>query len=1110
MRSCLIFLGAAALSLAADVRDCSCGFEDFRSGQVYTDATIVYFNETIGPLEDFFSEDFAHKREHGWNTVFRAGAIPDNVAIANSTHPSSNWNAQSLNMFIDPSTPNHLVKGASIQSMRQDMHYGSIRAFMRGSDPYSRGSAMSMIMQHNRSSGFDIDVLNMDESSLARVTTLKNGEFPSAKLSVNYTADPWGFIEVQVDWSKRYLNYTVAHNKSRVVRSKSSIPSEPLPLIFRHYSTGDSNFMQGPPVQRAEANVAWVRAFFNSSLTTESNQEEFDERCRTETKCNVDDTELRGATPYSPQALVPWKQPPPDHGWGLVAAIICGSATALGVLTLVNVFFRRKPWKTMFNGEKRYEPAVLDLGQHLTSTYIQKPLKMSETIEDPPVLHSDDPKAPVIALSKEDESMDQIGDLDAGVRRRSIFRGSRHNSVPHPPDQSSHSSFPAKSPKTSFDVRETGLFQSNFSFGGEKAVPEVTTYDFASSSANIPRQRQMSLFAQSRMFSTAQDPEDDDTPIRDVRERQGSVFQSVVHSVTRLASIAPPIAEDPEDVPSNEHLGEEYNIDIKEWNTQAPQDIPTVDPPYNAFFGNRRPTIAEAVPIASINLPLRPAKSKEKRINYLAGLVAFACLGVTATHFCLTFVPYAGGLDQGMHYKSENVARWFATPYIMDPIWLGPLFVTSCRFLAGGFFKNGDLKEIAQRMLLRAPRMLIPAIVVAMLEYFLLEEGLLSSLEWLPSISWSSWPYIVDYNNFAQFMNDTIELAYLIPNAAPRIVEHYCVGVLWTVPVQLQFSYTALLAVVIVRDIKTPYKRFLVYAIAILTNWYAISWGACFWSGVMLADMQITFKVSKRLQAKPMVWYPLAVFLWMLAIAAPTMSMLEDRLKIPTMTGEHYIHPDPLTGHPIGQSPRAGYPRYFEPRLNTLVFATCIQFLLETSTWFQAFFSLGFWQPIFPYAYTVYLIHGFIWWTLGSYMVVQLGMAGLPYWANLLVTAVCCYLCLALATIALSPVTDMANAAACRNIERWATAAPVPTRATLSPFPHDLFFGRRPEDDKADGDEEAGTRQDSQVDVKVQDQENEGGKVRRPTHTTIQEVDSLSSSTSNSARSYSSGNDGNR
>ena len=314
-----------------------------------------------------------------------------------------------------------------------------------------------------------------------------------------------------------------------------------------------------------------------------------------------------------------------------------------------------------------------------------------------------------------------------------------------------------------------------------------------------------------------------------------------------------------------------------------------------------------------------------------------------------------------------------------------------------------------------------------------------------------------------------------------------------------------MLAAVIVRDIKTPYKRFLIYAIAISANWYSLCWGSCFWAGVLLADLQVTYKLSKWLQANPKVWYPTAIFLWCVAIACPLMSLLQDRLHYPTMSSEHNIHPDEPTGKPIGQTARAGYPLYYEPRLVTLLFAVSIQLLVETSTWFQAVLSLRFWQPIFPHAYTVYLVHGFVWWSLGAFMVVKLGVLGIPYWANMLATAAACYTCLALLTLGLSPLTEMANAAACRNILRWGTEAPVPMIPTISPFPHDLFLGRHADkiDISESTDEERRGSLATVPDAKSAAREEAENKRQSVALMTIEEI-SASGSSTHSERSYAS------
>ena len=79
---------------------------------------------------------------------------------------------------------------------------------------------------------------------------------------------------------------------------------------------------------------------------------------------------------------------------------------------------------------------------------------------------------------------------------------------------------------------------------------------------------------------------------------------------------------------------------------------------------------------------------------------------------------------------------------------------------------------------------MIPVIAVAMLEYFLMECGATTWLEYLPSITWSTWPYTTPYNTFGDFLSEVLEIVYLVPNAAPNIIYNYCTGVLWTMPVQ--------------------------------------------------------------------------------------------------------------------------------------------------------------------------------------------------------------------------------------------------------------------------------------------------------------------------------------
>jgi hypothetical protein len=125
-----VALASAILAVtcsAKDISECSCGFIDNQYNQVWTEALIVYFNETSQIPNEFETLDFTHKREYGYNSLYRQGATLQNAVI----------NDQALQLWIDPSTSNHLVKGSGIEAKRQDMHFGTFRSSMRGPPKYS-------------------------------------------------------------------------------------------------------------------------------------------------------------------------------------------------------------------------------------------------------------------------------------------------------------------------------------------------------------------------------------------------------------------------------------------------------------------------------------------------------------------------------------------------------------------------------------------------------------------------------------------------------------------------------------------------------------------------------------------------------------------------------------------------------------------------------------------------------------------------------------------------------------------------------------------------------------------------------------------------------------
>lgn len=63
--------------------------------------------------------------------------------------------------------------------------------------------------------------------------------------------------------------------------------------------------------------------------------------------------------------------------------------------------------------------------------------------------------------------------------------------------------------------------------------------------------------------------------------------------------------------------------------------------------------------------------------------------------------------------------------------------------------EKGNLEDIFKKEIKRVPRLFVPIVIISLLEYFFLSMGVTSSLEWLPSVTYSTWPYVVAQKNFA-------------------------------------------------------------------------------------------------------------------------------------------------------------------------------------------------------------------------------------------------------------------------------------------------------------------------------------------------------------------------
>ena len=1054
MFSLVPFVVALAASVVAqrttiEPAQCSCGYYDEVSQQLYTESIVIYFNETETLPSDFVAQTFEHKKEKGWTSIYRQGAIPENVNIGNSSQPSwreSNTNPSSLELFCDPGNDKHLVEGGSLASIRQDIQYGSFRASMRSPHPFAGGSVLSMMLPFNESDSIELDLMNTDEASTGRVATLLNGEYPDSSLGVNYSlissgtpgipaASPWDYMTLRFDWTADFVNFTVNDNLTRSIskdQSSGSIPKVAMPLIFKHWSVGDMDFMQGPPSARSGANVAWVRAFFNSSNMSPQQHQNFDARCQPSLACGTDDSRLRGSTAFETIDTLAWTPPPVDQKLVYRSAIVAGIFGVFGAFVLMHAILTRwVPWHWL---SYRYW-AGKSKARHGRVEMLEKERSAAAS------------RSTLVGSGASSQRS-----VDYGMKKSHGYSMSQvSTAVNSRAGSASNSRAPSPTRKHSDDSKMHDLYDAkddSFSNSAHPATPSSPT------PSKKPRSATLSAVIEDADKPTFASM--DWAKMSSANSSRDDILHAPGTGRIKIAEVASRTNSELSLDKGKGVAKEEHQFHLPHLNMHAPhlQSHEEGHVTTTSNFHSRSEKLDEKglrrdpVRMTSMIPPQGPQEPKQVaapqnvRIDYLAGAVAFSCICVTFVHFCLTFLPGVTGWGPVDHDRSDYWAFKTIAPYLLTEVWIGPFFTTSSRFLSARYFRDGKLSDIGNKTLLRAPRLLVPVAMIAMAQYFLLEMGLTGALEYLPSITWSTWPYVTSYPNFGSFINAMFDIAYLIPNAAPAIVPYYCIGVLWTIPVQLQYSYTVLLGAVMVKEIKTPWKRFAFYTFVVVNYWYALNWGSLFWLGLMLSDLAVTYKYKEWVHARPWAHYSIISLMCVLVALSTTAFLVANDFSYNFLTVERNIHPDPNTGLLIGETANAGYPNYFEPRLNTLVLASSLQVIVELSTWVQKFLSLKAWQWVFPHIMTIYLLHGLIFWTFGAWLCLTLSVHNVPYWANMLVTVVLSYTLLAIVCYIVTPLTDKTAKNACKNLWRWAQEEPVPKRPTLGSYPKNLILNR--------------------------------------------------------------------
>jgi hypothetical protein len=154
---------------------------------------------------------------------------------------------------------------------------------------------------------------------------------------------------------------------------------------------------------------------------------------------------------------------------------------------------------------------------------------------------------------------------------------------------------------------------------------------------------------------------------------------------------------------------------------------------------------------------------------------------------------------------------------------------------------------------------------------------------------------------------------------------------------------------------------------------------------------------------------------------------------------EYGWHPDPGSGLTISQSGLSTYPDYFIPRLNALITTVAMQTIVEINPTVQKVLSAKVLQLLFPHIFTIYLIHGFIFWSVGSWAMIGFNSHGLPYWLCILLTFLVCYGTLFASLPILTPPIEALGKKFTLSLWEHASQEPPPRNPTTYPFGPDLL-----------------------------------------------------------------------
>ncbi|KAF9692302.1 hypothetical protein EKO04_009654 [Ascochyta lentis] len=890
----------------------------------------------------------------------------------------------SIQLLLQPPTDDHIVQGAGLRTARRDIQHGSFRTLIKSPRRTSAGSAMSMMWQFNETEVTELSVMNMNDASEAWVGTFVGGEFTTRDLGVNYTQ----LLEEPV----ADRNYTTLEGRL----SNNSVN----PWDFTEY--------------RIDWTSDYINFYVGGNLTRQVLHK---------------DNKGMPSVP-SPIYFKHWstgnrfsmKGPP-----GRVSVAEIG---------WTRMFFNSSSTTEDVREDFTSRCSVADACMMDDSTLRGSTAYSNEATnkwrQDP---HKSIKRMPALWISIGCLAISTILLIHTFIRRVTQPKVADHG-VASAPTQSSDAIQDTKN--VSPEVAELGSSSSDKKSpassrpASSKYESDDLTIEPIGPSASTSVVGSASPYGPSRANS-----------VRFDSSATTPHMMSPYNSTYDLARDGLPTLSEGSFSPTSRNGFSPAMVKGHKGYLNGMASETTIAVPHASQQTTDKihmETVTESA-MPAPRMRAQPPPPRE-RIDYLAGLVALCAIVVTVMHFGLTFVPAIVIPGAPQHAKSEYWAQKIVAPFILNQMWLGVFFTTSVRFLTASYLRKGKLEDVAKAAVRRTPRLMIPVATIALLEYFLIDVGATKFLRYIPSLTWSTWPYVTRYENFGQYISEILELIYIIPNAVPQITFNYCTGVLWTIAVQLQGSWLVLLGAIVVREMKTTWKRMAFYIFCMLNHWYARSWGTYLWLGLLLTDLDVTYKYKKWLYARPRTYYPLLTFAWLCVALGFAVNLLPNWMDFNFATAEHDIHPDEATGEALLNTDNAGYPPYYSPRLNGLLFAGGMQAIVELSTCVQWLLSTPPLLVLFPHIFTIYLLHGLVFWSWGSWLLVFLAERGFTYGVNVAIVGVTSYAVLFLSLPIITPIIEALGKDITALVWMTAQEKSPPRRRTLFPFPDDLFQSR--------------------------------------------------------------------